>query len=190
MANRGLSQLFSAIPMSHLFGPYPLSEFCQVYFWLGRVNLDTPKFARAIEGREEHQIFLHEPKKFLIRKKFRPWEFFLIFRCTCRKRSWSSLSKWCVSERSKWSSPKPANLAPAAAIKTSEGILSISQKEVAMRYSHFNPQASVAQKVADEVVFRRFQGEGVEFFKIGPHWPPSDFWCASFGKYKFKPFRP
>ena len=27
-----------------------------------------------------------------------------------------------------------------------------------------NPQAPVAQKVADEVVFRRFQGEGVEFF--------------------------
>ena len=28
----------------------------------------------------------------------------------------------------------------------------------------FYPQAPVAQKVADEVVFRRFQGEGVEFF--------------------------
>ena len=28
----------------------------------------------------------------------------------------------------------------------------------------------VAQKVADELVFRRFQGEGVEFFLIGPHW--------------------
>ena len=27
-----------------------------------------------------------------------------------------------------------------------------------------NPQASVAQKIADEVVFRHFQGEGVEFF--------------------------
>ena len=27
-----------------------------------------------------------------------------------------------------------------------------------------NPQAPVAQKIADEVVFRRFQGEGVEFF--------------------------
>ena len=23
------------------------------------------------------------------------------------------------------------------------------------------------------------------FFKIGPHWPPSDFWCASFGKNRF-----
>ena len=28
----------------------------------------------------------------------------------------------------------------------------------------FNPQAPVAQKTADEVVFRRFQGEGVVFF--------------------------
>ena len=28
----------------------------------------------------------------------------------------------------------------------------------------FDPQAPVAQKIADEVVFRRFQGEGVEFF--------------------------
>ena len=26
-----------------------------------------------------------------------------------------------------------------------------------------NPQAPVAQKVADDVVFRRFRGEGVEF---------------------------
>ena len=33
----------------------------------------------------------------------------------------------------------------------------------------FNPQAPVAQKIADDVVFRRFQREGVEFFKIGPH---------------------
>ena len=30
--------------------------------------------------------------------------------------------------------------------------------------SHVNPQAPVAQKIADEVVFRHFQGEGVEFF--------------------------
>ena len=29
---------------------------------------------------------------------------------------------------------------------------------------NFNPQGPVAQKIADEVVFRRFQGEGVEFF--------------------------
>ena len=53
-------------------------------------------------------------------------------------------------------------------------------------YSTLNPQASVAQKIADEVIFRHFQGEGVEFFLIGP---PSDFWCASFGNYRFKPFQ-
>ena len=29
---------------------------------------------------------------------------------------------------------------------------------------NIDPQAPVAQKVADEVVFRRFGGEGVEFF--------------------------
>ena len=28
----------------------------------------------------------------------------------------------------------------------------------------FNPHSPVAQKIVDEVVFRRFQGEGVEFF--------------------------
>ena len=28
----------------------------------------------------------------------------------------------------------------------------------------FKPQAPVAQKIADEVVFRSFQGKGVEFF--------------------------
>ena len=32
-----------------------------------------------------------------------------------------------------------------------------------------NPQAPVAQKIAGEVGFRHFQGEGVEFFLIGPH---------------------
>ena len=32
----------------------------------------------------------------------------------------------------------------------------------------FNPYTPVAQKIADEVVFRRFHGEGVELFKIGP----------------------
>ena len=32
-------------------------------------------------------------------------------------------------------------------------------------FIRLNPQAPVAQKVADEVVFRRFQGEGVEFLK-------------------------
>ena len=31
-------------------------------------------------------------------------------------------------------------------------------------FQDFNPQAPVAQKIADEVFFRRVQGEGVEFF--------------------------
>ena len=30
--------------------------------------------------------------------------------------------------------------------------------------NNINPHTPVAQKFADEVVFRRFQGEGVEFF--------------------------
>ena len=30
--------------------------------------------------------------------------------------------------------------------------------------NQFNPHKPIAQKFADEVVFRRFQGEGVEFF--------------------------
>ena len=42
---------------------------------------------------------------------------------------------------------------------------------------NIDPQAPVAQKVADEVVFRRFGGEGVEFFfnrtSLTP--PPLDF---------------
>ena len=29
-----------------------------------------------------------------------------------------------------------------------------------------NPQAPIAKKTADEVVFRRFQGEGVEFYSL------------------------
>ena len=41
------------------------------------------------------------------------------------------------------------------------------------RQVHFNPQAPVAQKSAEEVVFRHFQGEGVEFFfnrtSLTPH---------------------
>ena len=43
-------------------------------------------------------------------------------------------------------------------------------------YSTLNPQASVAQKIADEVVFRHFQGEGVEFFfKSDLTDPPQNF---------------
>ena len=30
---------------------------------------------------------------------------------------------------------------------------------------HFDPQAPVAPKITDAVIFRRFQGEGVELFK-------------------------
>ena len=29
--------------------------------------------------------------------------------------------------------------------------------------NNFNPHTPIAQKIADEVVFRRFQGEGVDF---------------------------
>ena len=66
------------------------------------------------------------------------------------------------------------------------GILRLSQVNQEKLHSDFNPQAPVAQKTADEVVFRHFQDERVEFFLIGPHWPsPSDFWCASFGNYPF-----
>ena len=38
------------------------------------------------------------------------------------------------------------------------------QSQIFQTKTSFNPQAPVAQKVAGEVVFRRFQGEGVEFF--------------------------
>ena len=41
--------------------------------------------------------------------------------------------------------------------------------------SCLNPHTPVAQKIADEVVFRRFQGERVEFFKSDLTAPPSDF---------------
>ena len=42
-----------------------------------------------------------------------------------------------------------------------------SEKQIIM--ASLNPHTPVAQKVADEVVLRRFQGEGVEFFKFGHH---------------------
>ena len=32
-----------------------------------------------------------------------------------------------------------------------------------------NPHTAVAQETANEVLFRRFQGGGVEFFQIEPH---------------------
>ena len=37
-------------------------------------------------------------------------------------------------------------------------------KKEKKRFDNFNPHKPVAQKAADEGVFRRFQGEGVEFF--------------------------
>ena len=48
-----------------------------------------------------------------------------------------------------------------------------------------NPQAPVVQKIANEVVFRRFKGEGVEFFKIGHHWPSLRILMRTFWKYLF-----
>ena len=41
--------------------------------------------------------------------------------------------------------------------------------ELLKPFTTVNPQALVAQKITDEVVFRRLQGEGVDFFLIGPH---------------------
>ena len=41
-----------------------------------------------------------------------------------------------------------------------------------------NPQAPVAQKITDEMVFRRFQGEGVEFFKNRTSLTPLQFFDA------------
>ena len=53
------------------------------------------------------------------------------------------------------------------------------QKWVDFYYSEnklkFTLRRPLRKKIADEVVFRRFQGEGVEFFKIGPHQPPQFF---------------
>ena len=54
-------------------------------------------------------------------------------------------------------------------------IIYVSEKIMKLE-SKINPQAPVAQKTADEVVFRHFQGEGVEFFfKSDLTDPPSDF---------------
>ena len=53
----------------------------------------------------------------------------------------------------------------------------------------FNPHTPVAQRVADEVVFRRFQGEGVEFFKSDLTDPPQIFDAHLLEKYQLKPFQ-
>ena len=44
-----------------------------------------------------------------------------------------------------------------------DGIIS-SKFEIELRTTLLNPQAPAAQKIADEVLFGRFQGQGVEFF--------------------------
>ena len=68
-------------------------------------------------------------------------------------------------------------------------ILSIQGFKLIIIWKPLNPQAPVAQKITDKVVFRRFQGEGIEFFLNRTSLTPSDFWCASFGKYRFKLFQ-
>ena len=49
------------------------------------------------------------------------------------------------------------------------------KNELNSRHKLVNPQAPVAQKIADAVVFRRFKGEGVEFFKSNLTAPPLRF---------------
>ena len=53
----------------------------------------------------------------------------------------------------------------------------------------FNPQAPVAQKVADEVVFRRFQGEGVDFFNRTSLTPHQTFDAHLLENTDLSPFR-
>ena len=43
---------------------------------------------------------------------------------------------------------------------------------------HINPQAIVAQKSTDELVFRRFQGEGLNFLKLDLIDPPPQIFDA------------
>ena len=53
-----------------------------------------------------------------------------------------------------------------------------------------NPQAPVAQKIADEVVFRRFEGEGVEFFfKSDLTDPPQIFYAHLLENTNLSPSR-
>ena len=53
-----------------------------------------------------------------------------------------------------------------------------------------NHHAPVAQKIADEVISRRFLGEGVEFFfKSDLTDPPSDFFMRIFWKKDLSPSR-
>ena len=61
--------------------------------------------------------------------------------------------------------------------------------EKAFEFSYFaNPQAPVAQKIADEVIFRRFQGEGV-FFKSDLTDTPQIFDAQILENTDLSPFR-
>ena len=53
-------------------------------------------------------------------------------------------------------------------------------------HAEINPHRPVAQKVADEVVFRRFQGEGVEFFLNRTSLTPLRFLMRIFWKIPLK----
>ena len=64
----------------------------------------------------------------------------------------------------KWATPTVCNRARLETFVRKNGLLAKSQSFELSAIFLFNPQAPVAQKIADEVVFRRFQGEGVEFF--------------------------
>ena len=53
-------------------------------------------------------------------------------------------------------------------------------------FCRVKPHTPVAQKIAHELVFRRLK-ESIFFNRTSL--TASDFWCASFGKYRFKPFQ-
>ena len=72
---------------------------------------------------------------------------------------------------------RPAWGIPAAPILATVAVIlkkSITGKVRSFK-TYLNHQAPVAQKIANEVVFRRSKGERGEFFLIGPHWPHSNF---------------
>ena len=52
-------------------------------------------------------------------------------------------------------------------------MLSLAKQFLKLQYIDIDPHTPIAQKVADEVVFRRFQG--VEFFLNRTSLNPSDF---------------
>ena len=47
--------------------------------------------------------------------------------------------------------------------ETLKNFLIVHYSNINRDYIYFNPQTPVAQKIADEMVYRRFQGEGIEF---------------------------